>query len=192
MGQDLRLSCRFGFQILIEVRHQNHGVKLDYRTLNYETIRVFYTSRRTVRQSDSPFVSPSFPLPPTRPSAYLPFPYLLSICSMYTCQHAGAQHPHFPQSPTAVPISSHRRHAAPYPVVARAKLFAVHSWQSAPETGNSFTGRIPSDTRVSVGPVKRHDTLHRVNVIPGRRSFKQARVRRFVLCIDTHKKTNLS
>jgi len=200
MGQDLRLSCRIGFQTLIEVRQQIHGVELHYRTLNYETIRVFYMSRRTVRPV-RPSIRLSLLLPPIHT------PICLSAISLFTFHtlyiHTADSPParqcttptfctRFPQPPKAVPISSHRRYAAPYPIVAAAKLFAVHSWQSAPETGNSFTGWIPSDMRVSVGPVKRHDTLHHVNVFPGQRSFKQARVCRFVvLSTPTGKQTSV-
>jgi hypothetical protein len=135
------------------------------------------------------------PPPPTStpPSVYLPSPYLRSMCSMYTRQSASkAVHIiHISTATNSSSISSHLRNVAPCPVVERAELFVVHSWQSAPEAGDGFAGPIPSDMWVSVGPVERHDALHRVNVFPDRQSFKQTRVCRFVVCIDTHSKTDL-
>jgi len=139
-----------------------------------------------------PCASPTLHSSPPPSPSHLPICHLVIYFPYALCTHDSppARHCTTPATNSSS-ISSHRRHAAPYPVVTRAKLFAVHSWQSAPETGDGFTGPIPFHMRVIVGPVLQHDTLYRINAFPDRRSFKQARVCRFALCIDTHSKTDL-
>lgn len=119
MGQDLRLCSRFGFQTVTVVRYQNRGVKLDYRALNYETIRVFCMSRCTVRQSDPPFASPIHP----------PICHLLIYSPYALCTHDSPPARQctsptsctlFPQPPTAVP--SHRTVHTPLHILLQHEL----------------------------------------------------------------------
>jgi len=86
-----------------------------------------------------PFVSPS---PPPICHLLIYFPYAACTHDRRQCT-TPTFCTRFPQPPAPVLISSHCQHAAPYPVVARAKLFAVHSWQSAPETVTVSQGGFP-------------------------------------------------